>query len=761
MITAVTEQVAKLMATENITVCLTNDTTASFSLKTRILRIPNWTKLTPVEMDLLIGHEIGHALYTDKDKWCDEIENFEGNKGAFKRCLNVIEDARIERNVKIKYPGMRKVFFHGYTLLLNRKEFGYKQESLKTTNAVDFINAYFKFDGILHFNNLRPELKDMVEEVKNTETIEDVIVVAHKLYAIAKDFLSKAKNEKDTFSNFDNDEKPSAPAPVEIQEEEEEEGSPVEEEEETTSEPGQGETTQEESDEEGEGEEVEGEGSSNLNEDKDESKVIDSKSSEGAGGQNNSSTDEEMDEIGNTEDELGKVSKAHSGDKEVQYRHMALPEPTNLNKIITPYKAILNDLETMDTPYWLKTSVKKNLDSMKSSLKEGSIIESDGDDEDKEYSIANPMEKFYKEYFKTISLYKKIFEMRKKARQHNRTMRFRTGVIDPEQLYSYKYNDQLFKTHEVKENGKNHGLIFILDLSSSMQKVFRGAIKNMMQQIMFCRESGIPFVVYGFSSCINRDILPESDQFKVNNSYEYYIGLNSFTLLELLSSEMNQYDFKRMFKFCFTVLGADRRGVSYYGLGSTPLDQTVLCLEELTKKFKSINNVQEINIVFLTDGASDHTSVRSIDPGNHYSYNYKYVIVDPKTKNTVCIEDCRISTEVLLKMVRKRLARLGNVSVVNFRIVESYMRLPFGVSREENPYDFAYRNPFISRKEYDGFTEYFFVNRNVFSAKSNSSFNKELKGADNLKQIQDVFTTKSSIKKAHMKMIENFIDNIV
>ena len=56
---------AKLMATENLTIEQRKVSTASFNVKERILTIPILdNNISAPVMDLFFGHETGHALYT-------------------------------------------------------------------------------------------------------------------------------------------------------------------------------------------------------------------------------------------------------------------------------------------------------------------------------------------------------------------------------------------------------------------------------------------------------------------------------------------------------------------------------------------------------------------------------------------------------------------------------------------------------------------------------------------------------------------------
>ena len=55
---------AKLLATENISVQHKKVDTAYFDVKNRILCLPIWKEEMPDDVyDLLVGHEVGHALF--------------------------------------------------------------------------------------------------------------------------------------------------------------------------------------------------------------------------------------------------------------------------------------------------------------------------------------------------------------------------------------------------------------------------------------------------------------------------------------------------------------------------------------------------------------------------------------------------------------------------------------------------------------------------------------------------------------------------
>ena len=57
-------QLAKLLATEDLIVEHKQVETAQFNVHTRVLILPLWEKASNVVYDMLVGHEVGHALFT-------------------------------------------------------------------------------------------------------------------------------------------------------------------------------------------------------------------------------------------------------------------------------------------------------------------------------------------------------------------------------------------------------------------------------------------------------------------------------------------------------------------------------------------------------------------------------------------------------------------------------------------------------------------------------------------------------------------------
>jgi hypothetical protein len=194
-------QLAKLMATENITVQHAKAQTASFHPITRVLTCPIWEDMSGSLYDLLMGHEVGHALYTPTDGWhtavCDR-----GQK--YKSFLNVIEDPRIEKKIKRKYPGLRSSFIRGYENLMVRDFFGIKDRNLDELPFIDRLNILTKSDYTLNINFTDYE-EELVEKVKDCETWEDVLRVTEEIWNYSKDEQSKMKQFQQEYFVEDSD----------------------------------------------------------------------------------------------------------------------------------------------------------------------------------------------------------------------------------------------------------------------------------------------------------------------------------------------------------------------------------------------------------------------------------------------------------------------------------------------------------------------------------------------------------------------------
>ena len=192
------EKLAKLLAMEDLDIQHRQVRTAMFDIKNRCLVLPVWKDMPNHLYDLLVGHEVGHALYTPNDEklLTDLI------KKTSKHCVNVVEDARIEALIKRKYPGLVKQFYKGYQHLVKEDFFGLSNVDLDEINLLDKINLRFKvpqtIEGLVEFNDEEEKIINRIEKIKKFSELEKICVDICK-------YIKENKKEEEKDSIFDED----------------------------------------------------------------------------------------------------------------------------------------------------------------------------------------------------------------------------------------------------------------------------------------------------------------------------------------------------------------------------------------------------------------------------------------------------------------------------------------------------------------------------------------------------------------------------
>ena len=248
---------------------------------------------------------------------------------------------------------------------------------------------------------------------------------------------------------------------------------------------------------------------------------------------------------------------------------------------------------------------------------------------------------------KSISILVKEFDRRKAAYQYSRAKQSRSGSIDINRLYSYKYEDQIFKSVTTLADAKSHGMIFFIDYSGSMRNTLDRVIDQTLQLVYFCKAVGIPFDVYGFTTLDMYGSTQESS----NKLPGYNMSFDDVKILHLLSSKLNKNDFDLA---CRELRGQSQRyhklAQHYSGhrfplngvheqFGGTPLVETVIVAHEIIKKFKAQHQIQKLNVIFLTDGDERPVQFTKNTVGLNYEKPMSYVYGGPDaTKIKVKIE---------------------------------------------------------------------------------------------------------------------------
>ena len=684
---------AKLLATENISVQHKKVDTAYFDVKNRILCLPIWKEEMPDDVyDLLVGHEVGHALFTPKEDWMFK------QKEVPVSFLNVLEDVRIEKMMKQRYPGLRKLMYSGYQKLQEKNFFNTKDKSIGNMRFIDRINLHYKvgaFAQVPFHNDIE---ETFIQRAFMTETFQDVYDLAKEIYEyeksqpIPKDegTQSSVSKKKEDHELFDEDTKSMSHADNT-------------QEENKSDEDGDGGDQSEVSEEETEI--LRGQGDINV---KSDGKDKDGTLSDGDGSIGDEKRTDSIE--ASTDKALSHQLKSFNNNDAKDNVYVTLPKPI-LEKIVVGYKELHQIIDKQEVS--------------------GSSLENVNEEALREFT------KFKNSSMKTVNYLVKEFEMKKSADAYKRASISKTGVINVNKLHSYKFNDDIFKKMTVIPDGKNHGMMMFMDWSGSMHSSFYETITQLFNLVFFCKQIKLPYKVYAFSDRIAGRAYDE----KKDDYWNYKAGnkvMDKFNLLELFSSEMKPAEFKKACLEVYKVALAYSQGGfdilrTYYSpvpclqLGGTPLNAAIVTAVPLVKQFMKKNKIQKMNTIFLTDGDShdSYDYMKEVDPddvkdavwarrhGNlkeTYSYDGNLIVADNKTKFNFNLSYMEKSTGYF-DLLRKH---TGSV-ILGFHILHgrrSHQNLSYSVfgydpkvtwqQREKLRKDFA-KNKFVSstRRGYD------------------------------------------------------------
>ena len=668
---------AKLLATENISVEHKKVKTAYFDVKSRLLVLPIWKDMNEDITDLLIAHEVGHALFTPQSGWEDSIIK----RKIPKSFLNVIEDARIEKLIKRKYPGLSQSFIRGYRDLINNNFFGTKDKDLDNMLLIDRLNIHFKSSHVespLTFTDTYES--DVVSRMEKLETFEDVINLAEELSKYCKEEQEQKEQEMETngfddhdFDDFDNDDFDDQDG------DDDSDSSDDEEEENSGSKPDDTEGDDDSKDDE--------EQKDPINRDEPSSGTQSEKELKGE----KAKPVAPPEEVSAETDQSWENKKENLLDpKSKNNEYINIHSYKNVNDYIVDYKTVLSDFDrVLRKPYREET---------KDSSAQNAISK-----------MISKYRQFNKDQSKKVSYMVKEYEMKKAAAAYSRTKQDKSGIIDPLKLHSYKYNDDIFKRMAITPDGKNHGMMMFIDWSGSMQDKMTPTIHQLMNLTMFCQKVNIPFEVYAFSNDSynrwDRESKYETPKGKSHPKYEDGdITVDErLSLLNFVSSRMNAKEYEKgminLFmlseKFDYTYysrrrmynmdseafakyqeqndyLNALPHEPSGYSLASTPLNDCIMASMPMVNAFRKRYAIDKMNTIFLTDGSSDGndryvTFNPTVDekelrymtkqPGGYYISNTHYennlVLRDTKTKKEY-MTSYREMTDSLLDALRER-----------------------------------------------------------------------------------------------------------
>ena len=228
-------------------------------------------------------------------------------------------------------------------------------------------------------------------------------------------------------------------------------------------------------------------------------------------------------------------------------------------------------------------------------------------------------EQFKRDAQKEVNYLVKEFECKKAASAYSRAATSRTGVLDTAKLHTYKFNEDLFKKVTVLPDGKNHGLVFILDWSGSMSREMLDTVKQLYNLVWFCKKVNIPFEVYAFTNEWKRREQDSTGQWNpVDNELAYEVQEynlrveEDFSLMNLLTSKVRTNELEHQLKNIWRIatVFANTYGSRYsyptrLCLSGTPLNEALMTLHKLLPKFQKDNKVEKVQCIVLTDGEAN------------------------------------------------------------------------------------------------------------------------------------------------------------
>ena len=704
------DKLAKLLASENITVQHSNASTAYFDTDKRLLMLPMWKNMSKTLYHMLTLHEVGHALYTDPVAWKAAILD----TPKIKNILNVLEDARIERLVKDKYPGSRYDFRVGYKQLFDQNFFGLADKKVSALSLGDRINVHYKLGDHIAVPFSEVE-QSIIAEIDALSTFNDVVTLAKRLLDNAsKDNKAQASDQG-------------------------KQASPSGEGEEASQSDGEGDGDGEEASQSGEGEEAqqadgEGEEASQTGEGKQASQSGEGEEASQAGGEEASQSD--------TNGGLGNfdITTADSLTSNIA------------DKMVNTAPTLATNYITLDTKIPLEEYII-SYDRILANFAHPYVC--DG---------VSGYSSFTKKNEQMVTLLASEFERKKAADTYSRTQEAKTGSLNFAKLHAYKLTTDLFRRNAITPSGKSHGLVMFVDFSASMSDNMKGTLEQLMGLVMFCRRVNIPHTVYGFKTYMDKDYAERSERLSLNRVGRGPMLTPSagMCLIELFSHRMTKTQFRDMTNILYDQLVSRvswRQPV--FHMSNTPLNSTALLAKPILAAFKASTQVQSLSAVFLTDGEVSGDYVMS------GSYN-NMIIQNPITKKNKKHVGPSL-TNTLIDMLRDDgyntiSYRIGSVRDLKHVMAQnnswSYVSgvKPIDVTKVTS----SLKRGYAMLDDFNGFNQYYFLKSDKRELElDDDEFGFTVAPNATKAQITKSFIAAAQARTNIRPILTSFIDNIV
>jgi len=751
---------AKLLATENIVVQHNNVKTASFDVKNRILTLPIFKEQSGDVYDMLIAHECSHALFTPYEEW-------EGiNDSELRSYVNVIEDTRIDKLIQAKYPGVVKNYMNGFDILEKKNFFGlYGKDINKELMIIDKINIRSKSLNRVPFN-FNDQDNQWLAKVDKVVTFKDVI-------DLAKEMLAWQKEQVEEMQKLPNFDELSIVKAYDLGNDEDDFDDEIEINNQSSGD--QGDQSDEKNDFNNFGDqkaddETDAQKNGNADTAEEEKEKNEGKVSEqygsGAGGESSKKllkavTDQAFQD---KKDEL-------LDEKAKSYTYGKMPEP-NLDTIVS-YKQ------------FLKTFEKYRIDQRKYSYVDVKYMT----------WLKNAFKKFQSENKKTVMYLVKEFEMKKAATAYKRASTDKTGIIDPLKLPKYKFSDDIFKRLTIVPDGKNHGMMMLLDWSGSMSDTLKNTVDQLLNLVEFVRKVNIPFEVYFFTSerKYNRD---EKGNIISKGSFNYKDGdwtFEDFNLVNCFSHRMTKKEFELAGMYMFHMaqyydanyvyhrdFDSDLQMMRYhsfgipneFSLGNTPLNEALVFCNKLVPMFKKKYDIEKMTFITLTDGGANSFKKAKYTPAewgtddwksSRVDYDSVSIIEDGKKK--LVLDGYADLTPKMLKLIKEK----NNANVIGFFILKRVKRWDIERYLDGKDYYERMKKYDLARKQMtkdkaiavnkDGYDKFFLLDGKRMNVENFDMNNVEIK-KETVSEFKRIFGKAMSNRLVSRVILNKFIAEV-
>ena len=721
---------AKLLATENLIIEHKNVDTASFDVKRRVLTLPQWNIDSNFVYDLLVAHEVGHALFTPNRNYREEEEY----KNLPFDYVNVVEDARIEKLMKQKYAGLNRDFYKGYEELHAQNFFEVDEDQLDNLKLIDRVNLYFKVGAYLCFDFTDTE-NQLITDITKAETFDEVLALSKKLYELSKAQQEQAQQDLQALE-------------IKLDAESQDmDGTPES-------------MTEQESTDEQDDDAEEKEGKGDTIEQTLEDKITDPDdfvTVERAGNHSDIDTSDTQRSFDKNAEELNK-----SDMQETTY--VSLPQ-VDLDRVVIGHETLREQLKAHFT--------LRDIEDGEASKYFNYYLN---------VGISD-FNKFKLSARKDVNNLVKEFEMKKSADSYSRSATSRTGMLDMTKLHTYKYNEDIFKKVTTIPEGKNHGLVFLLDWSGSMHNILEDTLKQLFNLVWFCRKVQIPFEVYAFTNdsyMLDPELNELSDtnpRYMSERELEPYritqpiIGNihipQTFRLVNVLSSQQRTRDLDESMRLLWlqTYALVQRHIDSHrsFNLSGTPLNEAIIAVGQLAKEIIKSRKIQKCHIVVLTDGDGFHSDYYTQSSYDDHVYNralysgHACIRVGSKTFTGGSGSGSSF-TEGVVKAVK---STLPNCSFLGIRLLERDYRYFYMNYARHSHCEFGEMN---TQKKKEGMihftTDAFDKWYGISATKLRVDDELEVDSGADKRSISTAFKKMNRGKKTNKVMVKQFIDQI-